>query len=87
MGGSTTITVRVSSDLKEKLGRLAHDTRRSRSLLAAEAVSSFVDRELAIIGDIRQGLDDVEAKHIVSQEDAAIEVFAVIESAAQKRSA
>ena len=38
MGASTTMTIRVTPDLKEKLGRLAHDTRRSRSYLAAEAV-------------------------------------------------
>ena len=40
----------------EKLGRLAHNTRRSRSYLAAEAVESYVDRELEIIEGIQRGL-------------------------------
>ena len=31
MAASTTMTIRVTPDLKEKLGRLAHTTRRMRS--------------------------------------------------------
>ncbi|MFD2427313.1 CopG family ribbon-helix-helix protein [Sphingobium scionense] len=36
MGASTTMTIRVTPDLKEKLGRLAHNTRRTRSYLAVK---------------------------------------------------
>jgi predicted transcriptional regulator len=40
MGASTTMTIRVSPDLKEKLGRLAQAARRTKSYLAAEAVEA-----------------------------------------------
>ena len=46
MAASTTMTIRVTPDLKVKLGRLAHTTRRTRSWLAAEAVEAYVDNEL-----------------------------------------
>ena len=49
MSTSTTMTIRVTPALKEKLGRLAQDTRRIRSYLAAEAVEAYVNRELQII--------------------------------------
>ncbi len=67
---STTMTIRLDQQLKEKLGKLAEGTRRSRSFLAAEAVESYVDRELAIIEGIERGLADVEAGRTVSHEDA-----------------
>src|SRR5699024_2937978 len=48
MTSSTTMTIRIEPEVKAKLDRLAGDTRRSRSFLAAEAVAGYVDRELAI---------------------------------------
>ncbi|MGH9898132.1 MAG: CopG family ribbon-helix-helix protein [Pyrinomonadaceae bacterium] len=81
MSASTTMTIRVSPDLKEKLGRLARDTRRSKSYLAAEAVSVYVDRELEIIEGIQHGLADVEAGRVVSHDDAMAEIDAMIEAA------
>ena len=56
MNASTTMTIRLSIELKEKLDRLADGTRRSRSYLAVEAVSAYVERELAIIEGIQRGL-------------------------------
>ena len=53
---STTMTIRLDPQLKAKLGRLAEGTRRSRSFLAAEAVETYVDRELAIIEGIQRGV-------------------------------
>ena len=81
MPGSTTMTIRLAPEVKEKLGRLALDTRRSRSFLAAEAVGAYVDRELAIIGGIQRGLADVEADRMVSHEDAMTEIHAAIDVA------
>lgn len=81
MTGSTTMTIRVSPEVKEKLGRLALDTRRSKSFLAGEAVGAYVDRELAIIEGIRRGLADVEAGRVVSHEEAMTELHAAIDAA------
>ena len=73
--------IRVSSETKRKLERLAADTRRSKSFLAAEAVSAYVERELEIIDGIRRGLADVEAGRVVSHDEAVAEIQAVIDAA------
>ncbi|MCQ4634191.1 CopG family ribbon-helix-helix protein [Shinella sp. CPCC 100929] len=82
---STTMTIRVSADLKEKLDRLAKDTRRSRSFLAAEAVSAYVARELAIVDGVNQGLEDVRSGRTVSHEDAMSDLNSIIDAAERDR--
>ena len=82
---STTMTIRVSADLKDKLDRLAADTRRSRSFLAAEAVSVYVARELAIVEGINRGLEDVRTGRTVSHEDAMAEVAAALDATERAR--
>lgn len=81
MSGSITMTIRISPDVKDKLGRLAHGTRRSKAFLASEAVEAYVDRELEIIDGIRQGLADVTEGRVVSHEQAMAELESVIEVA------
>lgn len=83
---STTMTIRVSADLKEKLDRLAADTRRSRSFLAAEAVSAYVARELAIVEGINQGLEDVRHGRTVSHDEAMSELASIVDTAERARS-
>lgn len=85
MTESSTITIRLSTDTKNKLGRLAEDTRRSKSFLAAEAISRFVERELDIIDGIHQALSDVQANRVVTQEEAVEEIFAAINETIQTR--
>lgn len=80
------MTIRVSADIKEKLDRLAADTRRSRSFLAAEAVSAYVARELAIVEGISEGLEDVRKGRTVSHEEAMSELASVIDTAGRDRS-
>jgi len=82
MTTSTTMTIRLDPQIKAKLGRLADGTRRSRSFLAAEAVETYVDRELAIIEGIERGLADVETGRTVSHEDAMASLRQVIDAAA-----
>lgn len=85
MNASTTMTIRVPVDLKDKLGRLAKGTRRSRSYLAAEAVSAYVERELEIINGIERGMDDVAAGRVVSHDRVAADARAIIENAKQTK--
>ena len=70
MSTSTTLTVRLSPELKERLGELAERTRRTRSVLAGEAIADYVDRELAIIEGVQRGLEDVRAGRVVPHEEA-----------------
>ncbi len=82
---STTMTIRVSTDLKERLDRLAADTRRSRSFLAAEAVEAYVARELAIVDGINEGLADIRSGRTVTHDDAMTELNAAIDAAERER--
>jgi len=81
LGETSTVTVRLSSQTKEQLGALADRTRRTRSFLAAEAITEYVARELAIIGAIEEGRADVQAGRVMSHDDVVRDARAVIEAA------
>ena len=83
MSASTTLTVRLPPELKERLGELAARTRRTESFLAGEAIAGYVARELAIVEGIGRGLEDVRAGRVVPHEDAMREIRATIEEAAK----
>jgi len=85
MTTSTTMTIRVRPDVKEKLDRIAADTRRSKSFLAGEAVAAYVERELEIIDGIKRGMTDAATGRVVSHDDAMAEIYAVIDAAEAKR--
>jgi predicted transcriptional regulator len=85
VSASTTMTIRLTVDVKDKLGRLAADTRRSKSFLAAEAVSAYVDRELAIVEGVRRGRADVRAGRVVPHDDARAEVEALLGTAPSRK--
>ena len=82
---STTLTVRISPEVKERLGRLADRTRRTKSFLAGEAITDFVDRELAIIGGIRRGIDDMQADRVVPHKQAMRRLRATVARAAKAK--
>ena len=82
---STTLTVRISPEVKERLGRLADRTRRTKSFLAGEAITDFVDRELAIIGGIRRGMDDMQAGRVVPHKQAMRRLRATVVRAAKAK--
>lgn len=87
MGVSTTMTIRVTPDLKEKLGRLANGTRRTRSYLAAEAVEAYVNRELQIIEGVQRGIADMEAGKVTPHEEVMDSAYRIIAEARHKQAA
>jgi len=87
MTASTTMTIRVSPETKRKLERIANDTKRSKSFLAAEAVSAYVDRETEIIEGIKRGLADVEAGRVVPHKQVMTEARRIIADAKRKKAA
>lgn len=80
MTASTTMTIRVSPELKESLTKLSQVTRRSNSFLAGEAVATYVARELEIVVGIQRGIDDVKAGRVIPHDEAMTELFAAIEA-------
>ena len=71
MGNTTTMTVRVSDDLKNRLDRLADATARSRSWLAARALDVYVEDQEWQIATIRKGKKDANAGRVVPHDQAA----------------
>ena len=71
MGETTTLTLRLDRTLKAGLDRLAGETHRSKSYLAAQAIKDFVAGELQIIDGIKQAQADARAGRVVGH-DAVI---------------
>lgn len=67
---STTMTVRLSTDAKDKLSRLAEHTNRSLSFLAGQAITDYAERELAIVEGIERGLDDAREGRLIPHDEA-----------------
>ncbi|MBD9444508.1 CopG family ribbon-helix-helix protein [Rhizobium sp. RHZ01] len=82
---SATMTIRVSEDTLAKLTKIAEGTKRSKSFLAGEAVSAYVERELSIIEGIQRGLTDVKAGRVVPHEQAIAEARQIIAEARRKK--
>jgi len=78
MSTTTTMTIRLEPELKAKLDSLASATRRSKSFLAAEAVASYVEREMAIVEGIEQSLADIQAGRLVPHDQAMEDIHQTI---------
>lgn len=85
MAAIATLTIRLTPEVEERLGRLAASTHRSKSLLAAEAVARYVEEEAAVIAGIEKGLADAEAGRLVSHEEAMARLEATITAAERGR--
>ncbi len=83
--GSTTLTVRVSPELKERLDKVAELTRRTKSFLAGEAIAGYVERELEIVAGIERGLADMKAGRVVPREEVMAGIDAIVEAAKSRR--
>jgi RHH-type rel operon transcriptional repressor/antitoxin RelB len=68
---STTMTVRLEDDVKERLDVLAEATQRSKSFLAAEAIRVYVEHNEWQVGEIRAALKEADAGDFASDKDVA----------------
>jgi len=57
---STTFTVRVETDVKKRLEKLARSTGRSRSFLAAEALSEYLDVNEWQVAGVRKAMGTLD---------------------------
>jgi RHH-type rel operon transcriptional repressor/antitoxin RelB len=65
---SATFTVRVDSDIKKRLEKLAKSTGRSRSFLAAEAIGEFVDVNEWQIAGIKAAMQSLDRGESIPHE-------------------
>jgi RHH-type transcriptional regulator, rel operon repressor / antitoxin RelB len=68
---STTMTLRIEDDVKERLDKLADATQRSKSFLAAEAIREYVDNNEWQIREIKAALKEANAGDFASDAEVA----------------
>ena len=68
---STTMTVRLEDDVKDRLDVLAVATQRSKSFLAAEAIRAYVENNEWQIGEIQAAIMEADAGDFASDSDVA----------------
>lgn len=75
---TTTLTLRVPIEMKERLDKLADATHRSKSYLAGEALRQYIDLEAWQIGEIQQALKEADANDFASDAeiDAVVRKYA-----------
>lgn len=67
---STTFSVRLDPEAKTQMAELARATGRSTNFLFNEAVREYLEKERWQIADIEQGLRELEAGDIATEEEA-----------------
>jgi predicted transcriptional regulator len=68
MNKPVNIGARISDELNDSLGKLAHATGRSKSWLISEAVRSYVETEAQFIAAVEQGLAEMAAGELVGHD-------------------
>ena len=90
MAETTTITVRITPEVRGKLDRIAELTKRSRSYVAAEALAEYAEDELQTVEGIMRGIADARAGRVVPHDEAMAylrERIAKVAAKSKKRSA
>ncbi len=63
-----TLSIRIDSETKKRLDALSKKSKRSKSFLAAEAITAFVAAEEWQLGQIHEGIEDLNAGQNVSHD-------------------
>ena len=58
---TTTVSLRIPSDLAQQLAMLAEATGRSRTFIAIQAMRDFLEREAWQVAEIQQALKEADA--------------------------
>jgi len=56
-----TLSIRIDSETKKRLDALSKRSKRSKSFLAAEAITAFVDSEEWQLGEVHKGLEELDS--------------------------
>ena len=65
---STTMTVRLDSELKDRLDQLAEITHRSKSFLAAEAIRDFIELNEWQVKEIESAIAEADNEDFASEQ-------------------
>jgi len=57
----TTLTIRISSNLKQSLEKLAKASGRTKSYLALDAIRSYLDQEAWQVAEIKKAIKEADA--------------------------
>ena len=68
---TSTVTVRLSAEARQRLDRLAKNTSRSKSWLAADAISLYLDTQEWQIGEIESGIRDADMEDFAPADELA----------------
>ena len=71
---SSVLTLRLNSDTKDKLDKLANATQRTKSFLAAEAINRYLEVEAWQIAEIEQAMIEADQEDFAS--DAKVNALA-----------
>lgn len=66
---SSTMTVRLSNELKTRLEKLAEDTHRSKSFLAAIAINEYLEIQEWQVNEIKVGMKEADSRELVDHSD------------------
>ena len=71
MAQSSTMSVRLDGEIKQRLERLAQATQRSKSFLAAEAIRGYVELNEWQIAEIESAIQEAERGDFASDSEVA----------------
>jgi predicted transcriptional regulator len=63
-----TLSIRIDSETKKRLDALSKRSNRSKSFLAAQAISAYVESEEWQLGEIQAGIAELNSGQEVSQD-------------------
>jgi predicted transcriptional regulator len=79
-----TLTIRLTPEILSQLEKVAQNSRRTKSSLAALAMERFVSTEAEIIDNVFAGTGDVKAGLTISHEAAMKRVRSIIAVASKR---
>jgi len=65
---STTVSVRLTPEVRRQLSRLARTTGRSRNFLVSDAIEIYIQEQQRQLQSIRRGFAEIESGHYVPHE-------------------
>ena len=68
---TTTMTIRLQPELKDRLDRLAQATQRSKSYLAAEALRDYIELNAWQIQEVNDAIREADAGEFASDQELA----------------